>query len=97
MTNYEFKRMATAIESFGGGFFQSLVPAFNKADVINREILLEAFKKMYKAEDYLPGGFLYEDHSLNEETTSVFTKMNLLDELQEETNKWAEENLGIKL
>ena len=34
MTNYEFKRMAAAIESFGGGFFQSLVPAFNKADVI---------------------------------------------------------------
>ena len=34
MTNYEFKRMAAAIESFGGGFFQSLVPAFNKLTLL---------------------------------------------------------------
>jgi len=101
MTNpqTEFIRMINALETFSGkdSFFQSLVPAFKKADPINRIILLEAFKKMYKAEAYLPGGFLYEDASLNEETTSIFTKMNLLDELQEETNKWAEENLDIKL
>ena len=61
MTNYEFKRMAAAIESFGGGFFQSLVPAFNKADVINREILLEAFKQMEGSDKYLPGGIHYDD------------------------------------
>jgi len=95
----EFIRMINALETFSGkdSFFQSLVPAFKKADPVNRVILLEAFKKMHRSEHYLPGGFHYEDDSLNEETTPIFTKMNVLDELEKETNKWAEKNLGIKL
>ena len=81
MTNYEFKRMAAAIESFGGGFFQSLVPAFNKADAINREILLEAFKQMEGSNKYLPGGIHYDD------VTPEFGPSDL-DLLQEHTMKF---------
>ena len=95
----EFIRMINALETFSGkdSFFQFLVPAFKKADPVNRVILLEAFKKMHRSEHYLPGGFHYEDDSLNKETTPIFTKMNVLDELEKETNKWAEKNLGITL
>ena len=95
----EFIRMINALETFSGkdSFFQFLVPAFKKADPVNRVILLEAFKKMHRSEHYLPGGFHYEDDSLNKETTPIFTKMNVLDELEKETNKCAEKNLGITL
>ena len=93
MTNYEFKRMAAAIESFGGGFFQSLVPAFKKADPVNRIILLKAFKQMNKADLYLPGGAHYED----EESTPSF-KLSELQECDERSRMWARENIpGIQL
>ena len=46
MTDYELRRTINALERFGGGFFQSLIPAFKKADPINKDILLEAFQKM---------------------------------------------------
>ena len=61
MTDYELRRTINALEKFGGGFFQSLIPAFKKADPINKEILLEAFQKMESSNKYLPGGQHYEE------------------------------------
>ena len=88
MTNYEFKRMAAAIESFGGGFFQSFATCLQKADPINKVILLEAFRKMNKADLYLPGGAHYED----EESTPSF-KLSELQDCDERSRMWARENI----
>ncbi len=77
MTDYELRRTINAIEKApAGGFFQSLVPAFRKADPINKDILLEAFKRMQGSGKYLPGGSHYE------EITPEFGPSNL-DLLQE--------------
>ena len=66
--------------------------ASQKADAINKVILLESFRKMNKADLYLPGGVHYED----EESTPSF-KMSELQKCQDQSKMWAEENLGIKL
>ena len=80
MLDYEFRRIAVALEKFGGGFFQSLVPAFKShADPINRQILLDAFKTMNGSDKYLPGGIHYED-----ENSTPEIGMSDLDRVQKE-------------
>ena len=55
--------------------------------------MLEAFRKMNKADLYLPGGVHYED----EESTPSF-KMSELQKCDEQARMWAKENLpGIQL
>jgi hypothetical protein len=92
MSPFEYRRIVKALETFGGGFFQSFATCLQKADPINKVILLEAFRKMNKADLYLPGGVHYED----EESTPSF-KMSELQKCQDQSKMWAEENLGIKL
>ncbi len=60
MSPFEYRRIIKALETFGGGFFQSLIPSLKKADPINREILVEAFQKMEGSNKYLPGGTHYD-------------------------------------
>jgi len=60
MTNSEFKKIGIALEKFGGSFFRSLAPAFKASpDPLNKEIILNAFKKMNGSEKYLPGGLFF--------------------------------------
>ena len=92
MSPFEYRRIVKALEIYGGGFFQSFAICLQKADPINKVILLEAFRKMNKADLYLPGGAHYED----EESTPSF-KMSELQKCQDQSKMWAEENLGIKL
>jgi len=92
MSPYEYRRIINALETFGGGFFQSFATCLKKADPINKVILLEAFRKMNKADLYLPGGPHYED----QESTPSF-KMSELQKCEEQSRMWAEENLNIKL
>ena len=93
MSPYEYRRIVNALETFGGGFFQSFAKCLQKADPINKVILLEAFRKMNKADLYLPGGAHYED----EESTPSF-KMSELEKCDEQARMWAKENLpGIQL
>ena len=92
MSPFEYRRIVKALEIFGGGFFQSFAICLQKADPINKVILLEAFRKMNKADLYLPGGAHYED----EESTPSF-KMSELQKCQDQSKMWAEENLGITL
>ena len=92
MSPFEYRRIVKALEIFGGGFFQSFATCLQKADPINKVILLEAFRKMNKADLYLQGGVHYED----EESTPSF-KMSELQKCQDQSKMWAEENLGIKL
>ena len=93
MSPYEYRRIVNALETFGGGFFQSFAKCLQKADPINKVILLEAFRKMNKADLYLPGGAHYED----EESTPSF-KMSELQKCDEQARMWAKENLpGIQL
>ena len=93
MSPYKFRRIVNALETFGGGFFQSFATCLKKADPVNKVILLEAFKTMNGSEHYLPGGFHYED----EESTPSF-KMSELQKCDEQARMWAKENLpGIQL
>ena len=93
MSPFEYRRIVKSLETFGGGFFQSFATCLQKADPINKEILLKAFKQMNKADLYLPGGVHYED----EESTPSF-KMSELQECDERSRMWARENIpGIQL
>ena len=93
MSPLQYRRFIKALETFGGGFFQSFAKCLQKADPINKVILLEAFRKMNKADLYLPGGAHYED----EESTPSF-KMSELQKCDEQARMWAKENLpGIQL
>ena len=92
MSPFEYRRIVKALEIFGGGFFQSFATCLQKADPINKVILLEAFRQMKYSDLYLPGGAHYED----EESTPSF-KMSELQKCQDQSKMWAEENLGIKL
>jgi len=89
MTDYELRRTINALETFAGenSFFRSLALALRKADPNNKEILIEAFRKMNRSEHYLPGGFHYED-------TVAKTS---LETCQEKSNEWAKKTLGIKV
>tara|TARA_R100000742_G_C4246658_1_gene65491 strand:- start:466 stop:735 length:270 start_codon:yes stop_codon:yes gene_type:complete len=74
----QFQRIATALEQYGGEFFQALAPAFKApSDPINRDILLTAFKSMNGSDKYLPGGIHYE------ETTPEYVGLSELDRLHE--------------
>ena len=73
MSPFEYRRIVKALEIFGGGFFKSFATCLQKADPINKVILLEAFRKMNKADLYLPGGAHYED----EESTPSFKMSEL--------------------
>ena len=93
MSPFEYRRIVKALEIFGGGFFKSFATCLQKADPINKVILLEAFRKMNKADLYLPGGAHYED----EESMPSF-KISELQECDERAKMWARENLpGIQL
>ena len=51
MSPFEYRRIVKALEIFGGGFFQSFATCLQKADPINKVILLEAFRKMNKDDE----------------------------------------------
>ncbi len=93
MSPFEYRRIIKALETFGGRFFKSFAICLQNADPVNKVILLEAFRKMNKADLYLPGGVHYED----EESTPSF-KMSELQKCDEQARMWAKENLpGIQL
>ena len=93
MSPLQYRRLIKALETFGGSFFKSFATCLKIADPLNKVILLEAFRKMNKADLYLPGGAHYED----EESTPSF-KMSELQKCDEQARMWAKENLpGIQL
>ena len=98
MTDYELRRTINALETFAGenSFFRSLVPALRKADPNNKEILIEAFRKMNRSEHYLPGGFHYED-TIPTFTLEEVTPKTSLETCQEKSNEWVKKTLGIKV
>ena len=81
MSPLQYRRLIKALETFGGGFFQSFATCLQKADPINKEILLKAFKQMEGSDKYLPGGIHYDD------VTPEFGPSDL-DLLQEHTMKF---------